>query len=137
MASATTSQSGLHAKIKQLRRRREKFARSLAKIDEQLVGVVKPKAKFGFYERVLVAAPLRSRRELLGQWGVVRGRVRERTGRWGYAVLVDSLKECYCFTERELTSSGQFEKPPSPSQIRTIRVRVDAQGRGTIVRPPQ
>lgn len=135
MASSATHQSTDLSAIAKLRRQRDEYTRSLAKVEKELVRVSKPRAKFGFYERVLVALPARNHRELLGQWGVVRGRARGRKGRWVYAIRLESTGECVVLSEREFTSSGQFEPPPPVAQRRTIRVRVDARGRGTVVRP--
>lgn len=119
--------------IASLRRRRYRYARALAEVDKQLVRLAKPAAKFHFYQRVLVVAPRKCNTELLGQWGTVRGKARETSGQWGYAVRLDSTGECWDLQERELASNGEFETPPPESERRTIRVRVDSQGRGTIV----
>jgi len=94
-------------------------------------------ARFGFYEVVRVVEHCSRLGDIAGKEAVVLGMAQnEETGRWGYAVHVSGPNSmCYYASEEELESAGRFVDRSTiyPDPPVRVKVRVDKDGRGTIV----
>lgn len=91
--------------------------------------------KFAFFEKVRVVTPASNAQEVYGELGYIAARAQNDDGTWGYGVYIYRDERLWSFGEDELESTGEFD-PPDPSSLRaSIRVRVDDQGRGILVKP--
>jgi hypothetical protein len=91
--------------------------------------------KFNFYEQVRISSPGQKDRKLHGKTGYVMGRTANASGRWGYAVLVEELDECWDLPEGKLSPTGRSKKREDFYSGDSLRVRVDKHGHGDVVKP--
>jgi Immunity protein 31 len=89
--------------------------------------------RFAFYEVVRVARPRPEKAEAAGMTGAVVARGDDPVER-SYGVLLDELERVWAFDEDELESTGVIGRREDHHDDSVhLRVRVDAQGRGTLV----
>jgi hypothetical protein len=68
--------------------------------------------------------------------GAVTGRSQDEAGRWGYGVWVFAMNATWDLMADELRSTGKVYPRSDFDTGKSIRVRVDKRGFGTIVPPP-
>ncbi|WP_297802234.1 Imm31 family immunity protein [Arenimonas sp. GDDSR-1] len=88
--------------------------------------------KFQFYEYVRVRADNPALAEIHGQRGAVLGRSEDDEGGYGYAVSIERDGICWSVEEADLEATGEFGTRADFYGDESIRVRVDAEGRGTL-----
>lgn len=90
--------------------------------------------RFGFYAQVRVVCPHPENFEFAGECGVVFGLGTEPGEPVSVGVFLEKSERVVCFAEDELAATGrQFCREDFYDDRRTVRVRVDAHGRGHIV----
>ena len=84
------------------------------------------KPQFDFYEVVQVRnSEETDKLPVVGQEGAILGMAEEEEGRWNYAVFIYSLSECWHFGERELETTGKWDKKETFYDGSHITVLVD------------
>jgi hypothetical protein len=91
------------------------------------------KPKFDFYEKVRITSSLPSKQEVAGEVGAVLGKAQNDNSDWSYAVWVYRDSICWSMHEHEMESTGEFDKEETFYSGKSVRVRVDKHGRGTII----
>lgn len=90
--------------------------------------------RFTFYAEVRVAAPRPENAEFAGAIGVVFGLGTEPGEPVSVGVFFSSIERVVCFAEEELVATGrQFRREDFYDDSKSVRVRVDEQGRGRVV----
>jgi hypothetical protein len=90
--------------------------------------------RFAFYAQVRVVCPHPENFEFAGERGVVFGLGTEPGEPVSVGVFLEKSERVVCFAEDELVATGrQFCREDFYDDRRTVRVRVDAHGRGHIV----
>lgn len=87
--------------------------------------------KFQFYEYVRVVSADPELAEIDGERGAILGRSEDEDGGYGYAVLIARDGLCWSVAEADLQATGEFGTRADFYGDESIRVRVDADGRGT------
>jgi hypothetical protein len=88
-------------------------------------------SRFQFYQEVRIAHPRRENAEFEGELGAVVGLGTEPGEPVSVGVLVFRIARVVCFAESELTGTGrQYRREDFHDDRRSVRVRVDEQGRG-------
>lgn len=91
-------------------------------------------SRFKFYEEVRVASPRPENAEFAGAIGVVVGLGTEPGEPVSVGVFLASIERVVCFAEEELVATGrQFRREDFYDDSKSVRVRVDEQGRGWVV----
>jgi hypothetical protein len=89
--------------------------------------------RFEFYEKVRVDSQAAEKAKASGAIGAVLGRVRTEDGIWYYTVYIYSTETSWCFFEHELSPTGEHASRADFCDGSSVRVRVDEEGRGSIV----
>lgn len=87
-------------------------------------------SKFSYGEIVKILSKNRLK-EINQKEGIISGFSQGEDGTWGYAVDVNG--ECWYAEEYELVSTSRFDKTNSQMTNESIRVVVDATGKGDII----
>ncbi len=93
--------------------------------------------RLGFFEKVTITNS-RKFPEMNGRGGVVTGISEEDGHVFGYAISFEGDGEGYYFAASEVVGTGQFvDRSLFYDNADRIRVRVDKDGRGSIVDPDE
>jgi hypothetical protein len=93
-----------------------------------------PATPFQFYEQVRVLAGRKSHAAIVGKLGIIAGRDQGDDGRWTYAVAVEG-DDTWSIDGRYLEPTGRVFTRDALYSGESVKVRVDAKGRGQIGRP--
>lgn len=88
---------------------------------------------FDFYEKVRVCTQSQKCSSVNGEIGAVTGRTQCDDGQWYYSVHIYASGISWCFYEHELTPTGEHAAHEDFYDGSSIRVRVDKDGRCSIV----
>lgn len=89
---------------------------------------------FAFYQEVRFARPDPANAALAGRVGVIIGRTDDPDQPVGYALSVPGEEQVVCCEHHELEPTGrQFRREDFYDDSKSIRVRVDRDGRGHLV----
>jgi hypothetical protein len=91
--------------------------------------------KYEFYEKVRIVSRAPHTRTIDGELAAVVGRAQDERGVWFYGIHVYSTGEGWDVAENELQSTGEFDRRETFYADASVRVRVDEQGRGSVVQP--
>jgi hypothetical protein len=89
--------------------------------------------RYGFYEKVRVNSQASEKAKVNGEIGAVLGRVQTENGTWYYTIYLYSTETSSCFFEHELSPTGEHASRDDFYDGSSVRVRVDEEGRGSIV----
>lgn len=89
--------------------------------------------RYEFYEKVRVTSQAGDKVKVNGQIGAVLGRVQMADRNWYYTVHIYSTDTSWCFFEHELSPTGEQASREDFYDGSSVRVKVDEQGRGSIV----
>jgi hypothetical protein len=93
-----------------------------------------PVPQFDFFEKVRIVTSGSAKAALNGEIGTVLGRtLADDAASWFYGISVESDGKVWSFSENELTSTGEFSSQEDFFDGSSLRVRVDENGRGTVV----
>lgn len=87
--------------------------------------------KFQFYQYVRVVSDDPALAEINGERGAILGRSEDENGGYGYAVLIGRDGICWSVDEADLQATGESGIRADFYGEESIRVRVDADGRGS------
>jgi hypothetical protein len=89
--------------------------------------------RYAFYEKVRVTSQASDKARVNGQMGAVLGRAQTENGTWYYTVHIYSTVTSWCFFEHELSPTGEQASREEFYDGSSVRVKVDEEGRGSIV----
>jgi hypothetical protein len=94
-----------------------------------------PRSKLPRFAKVRIVGPVADSPEVHGKMGVVLAGAPDASGVWAYTVLVDGLNETYLLPQSALEFTGEIVSKAALYNGRSVRVRVDESGGGSVVRP--
>jgi hypothetical protein len=134
----------LQAEFRRLKTEQERLNRRMEDIGRALNQLVTSDASarnrpepLEFYARVRVEGAAGASGKLNGSFGVVLGRSQDARGRWGYAVRMESDQNCWDLQGDVLIPTGETLSREAFYDGSTVRVSVDAEGKGTAKKPPR
>ncbi len=83
------------------------------------------KTEYEFYEIVMVNTDDPDKIRINNLKGAILGKSQDEKGKWGYAVHIYELNECWDFMHNELKPTGEFDKEESFYDGTTIKVPSD------------